>query len=527
MQFVKNEVDAVVAHIDVSLKRAYTSAKGGSDASRELIVLDTPRLFFVSTQLVNHHKFDYLIESAIISAFHSYCPPGRMTDNWASIGTSPLGLFNTPRNACGMFSVVAICITCLQWVGTLPCRLQHLCMHIVQPVVVGLLVILIKGILWNWLIVIAVVVLILFETIPFIRNKRPNAVQHFGNTGHMDGTCIGEGHTSHAAGDIAYEQSSEQMTFQDAATAFALKWDPDSDEANHSDMTPPADYWEDVQDDELDDDLFSGLWGVDIAGPKDVRNSDDSLSEMSHPTCQSSKHMAFRDAATAFALKWDPDADEADHSDMTPPAEYWEDAQDDNHLFFGNGIGGDYKDNEMENQTDLPLPVAQTSAGKPALRLDGGVNISLMEELLLAGTHADTLNQQSRVNEQSPCLESIAKEYSCVSQGIIDNWEGECSDAQYHSKGDQPNAVGIPCQYSAPCAKTLDPSHPLVPVMSESSSFGEDDLDIPSIIDDPTESVSFDALMQILGDVDNYEGPPHEVAYDGYWDVDVDDNNMW
>jgi hypothetical protein len=96
--------------------------------------LDTTDHFFVSKAIAR--KYPHLLESAIVLSFHSYFPPGRMSNHW---GRSRDAVLNRKRDrALSLFlralSVTMVVIGLLQFVGTLNMNVQNFIMSLVLPI---------------------------------------------------------------------------------------------------------------------------------------------------------------------------------------------------------------------------------------------------------------------------------------------------------------------------------------------------------------------------------------------------------
>jgi hypothetical protein len=94
---------------------------------------DTTDHFFVSKAIAR--KYPHLLESAIVQSFHSYFPPGRMSNHW---GSTRGAMLDRKRNRALSFfarvlSVTAAVIGVLQFVGTLNINVQTFLMSLVLP----------------------------------------------------------------------------------------------------------------------------------------------------------------------------------------------------------------------------------------------------------------------------------------------------------------------------------------------------------------------------------------------------------
>ena len=132
-EMIKGDIESVLSIVD---KTIYSTFKASSGRRRE-VLLDIPQHFFISTHLAK--KFDDLIESAIVTAFQSYFPPGRMTSDWrSSTNSSSFGL-GTPRQGSlavilkQRISTVVFSMWAMQLIGTIPHRQQRIVIHILQP----------------------------------------------------------------------------------------------------------------------------------------------------------------------------------------------------------------------------------------------------------------------------------------------------------------------------------------------------------------------------------------------------------
>jgi membrane protein implicated in regulation of membrane protease activity len=93
--------------------------------------LDTANYFFVSTLLAK--QYPHLLESIIVQSFHSYLPPGRMSNLWS---TKNLTGARSDKSSMfwKMFSLSALVFGALQIIGTLNMEFQSFIMSIVLPV---------------------------------------------------------------------------------------------------------------------------------------------------------------------------------------------------------------------------------------------------------------------------------------------------------------------------------------------------------------------------------------------------------
>jgi uncharacterized membrane protein len=96
--------------------------------------LDATDHFFVSKAIAQ--RYPHLLESAIVMSFHSYFPPGRMSNQW---GNARDAMLDRNRNrALSLFlrvlSVTGVVIGLLQLVGTLNMNVQTFIMSLVLPI---------------------------------------------------------------------------------------------------------------------------------------------------------------------------------------------------------------------------------------------------------------------------------------------------------------------------------------------------------------------------------------------------------
>lgn len=112
-----------------SLKRTINSLCSTMSANATYI-LDAPKYLFVSTNLAD--KFPNMLESMIIRSYH-YHMPGEMEKKWHVPPDRDSILIRFMRN----FSIFAITISVLQWVGSSPSSLQRAVIHTVNPLLFG------------------------------------------------------------------------------------------------------------------------------------------------------------------------------------------------------------------------------------------------------------------------------------------------------------------------------------------------------------------------------------------------------
>ena len=113
------------------------------------VVFDSPRYFFVSRQLAE--QYPYLVEAAVVGAFHSYFPPHdldaslkllRRAEGSAS-GKQSAGkrrgrsMISTLSRR---FNVSILVFSLLQALGTISIRIQQLILHTLNPIIVALIV---------------------------------------------------------------------------------------------------------------------------------------------------------------------------------------------------------------------------------------------------------------------------------------------------------------------------------------------------------------------------------------------------
>ena len=112
-----------------SLKRTINSLCSTMSANATYI-LDAPKYLFVSTNLAE--KFPNMLESMIIRSYH-YHMPGEMEKKWHVQQDRDSVFIRFMRN----FSIFAITISVLQWVGSSPSSLQRAVIHTVNPLLFG------------------------------------------------------------------------------------------------------------------------------------------------------------------------------------------------------------------------------------------------------------------------------------------------------------------------------------------------------------------------------------------------------
>jgi hypothetical protein len=108
--------------------------------------LDTPSHFFVANKIASH--FPHLIESGIVLSFHSYFPPGRMTNQYTSSklfagaggGDEDRGILASLGLLIRRLSVAALVVGLLQIIGTFPMYSQEFFMSLVLPVVLAAII---------------------------------------------------------------------------------------------------------------------------------------------------------------------------------------------------------------------------------------------------------------------------------------------------------------------------------------------------------------------------------------------------
>lgn len=186
IQMVQRDVDNIIKAVEKAVDLALTDTITADD---EPLILDVPSLFFVSTKLAA--KFDHLLESAIVLSFHSYSPPGRLTDGWRdSAGSHSLGLGHLRRDAddkqraseqlnlfLSRFSAVALFTGMLHMIGSVSTKFQLFAMHLLQQVIIAMTFFGCKWIAHHPPYVAIVVVLLLYEVWRLWRLAHPNKVQ--------------------------------------------------------------------------------------------------------------------------------------------------------------------------------------------------------------------------------------------------------------------------------------------------------------------------------------------------------------
>lgn len=129
--------DAASAEIyaaQYSLKRTINSLCSTMSANATYI-LDVPKYLFVSTNLAE--KFPNMLESMIIRSYH-YHLPGELQKKWHVNTDRDSVIVRFLRN----FSIFAMTISILQWVGSSPSSLQRAVIHTVNPLLFGGIIIL-------------------------------------------------------------------------------------------------------------------------------------------------------------------------------------------------------------------------------------------------------------------------------------------------------------------------------------------------------------------------------------------------
>jgi hypothetical protein len=128
-------------------------------SSNATYILDAPKYLFVSTNIAD--KFPDMLESMIIRSYH-YHLPGEMERKWhVDARNRDSVVMRFLRN----FSIFAITISVLQWVGSSPSSLQRAVIHTVNPLIFGGFFILILFFYHNPVYLTAVAGLVLYKVV--------------------------------------------------------------------------------------------------------------------------------------------------------------------------------------------------------------------------------------------------------------------------------------------------------------------------------------------------------------------------
>jgi hypothetical protein len=93
------------------------------------IILNAPKYLFISTNVAA--QFPKLLESMIVRSYQT-CYPGELSKKW-KFGSALLSFSNVGYRASKSFRLVAVMVTCLQFIGAAPFVLQRTFIRLLQP----------------------------------------------------------------------------------------------------------------------------------------------------------------------------------------------------------------------------------------------------------------------------------------------------------------------------------------------------------------------------------------------------------
>jgi hypothetical protein len=163
-RLVSHNVGIVIA----SLKALVDTSQSSSHVNWQQ-PLDSTDHFFVSKAIAR--KYPHLLESAVVLSFHSYFPPGRMSNKWDNIltGKHSRGLLWFLK----ILSLTLFVVGLLQFVGTMNMNVQTFIMSLVLPLAFVAAFVAVSFLIQHptWLAVVAVMLLCIVAK-HFITNAR-------------------------------------------------------------------------------------------------------------------------------------------------------------------------------------------------------------------------------------------------------------------------------------------------------------------------------------------------------------------
>lgn len=150
---VREDVATTMATVKHAIDLAFRNDKA-------LVVLDSPKYFFASRRLAE--EFPDQFESSVVRAFHSYYPPSEL-DMTCALKPDDMKIkltaetlhsthevpvmrkkkANTLMTFVQRFNASVLLVLILQYIGTVPIRIQQVIIHTLQPIVLSLIFILI------------------------------------------------------------------------------------------------------------------------------------------------------------------------------------------------------------------------------------------------------------------------------------------------------------------------------------------------------------------------------------------------
>ncbi|CAE7563665.1 unnamed protein product, partial [Symbiodinium microadriaticum] len=237
---IEKDVRAVMVVVERAVHLAYGRCLGAGHDIESLrnTILDTPRLFFVSVRLAQ--IYNHIMESAIISAYHSYFPPGRMTRAWKYEDTCPFHLRSAmPRSGLHNCSVVMAFLWFLQLVGTLQCSVQRVIMHLFHAMALGLMALLLEQIVHNIFFLLLLVGIIAYEIAHFLWRKRWYSVRPSASDDQESESSL---HRIPPRGETPAGYTTDQHSH--IAQAAWTSEDDDVDNGADFNLTPPHCFWD-------------------------------------------------------------------------------------------------------------------------------------------------------------------------------------------------------------------------------------------------------------------------------------------
>lgn len=131
--------------------------------------LDTTDCFFVSKAIAK--KYPHLVESSMVLAFHSYLPPGRMSNKWQN----NMDLFDSWQKwLLKSLRVTLLAVGMLQLIGTLNVNIQNFMMSLVLPMAIVVVYVVIVFLVHHpiWFLCLAVILLYVGSTHYFTSSNR-------------------------------------------------------------------------------------------------------------------------------------------------------------------------------------------------------------------------------------------------------------------------------------------------------------------------------------------------------------------
>ncbi len=220
---VQNEIKIASKELHLAVDKLFDVGRF-SDKS---IVLNVPNYLYVSTNVAQ--QFPTIMESVLIRSYQT-CWPGQMSDKWKY---TPRNIWLDGEDSLGAilrrWSVVALLMHTLQYIGSMPPSLERITIHSIQPLIVCVIVIVWMKLKHNPLWWIAIGVVVIFVIWRHWKNKTKRVIgsvtpvqaivetQNNNEPSNTKQNEIEKGYNNHNVNDnvIEYEQQEEDQEQED------------------------------------------------------------------------------------------------------------------------------------------------------------------------------------------------------------------------------------------------------------------------------------------------------------------------